>query len=326
MDIRRMLLFIVASQFFFVVIQYAGGSSVNKMFILLEYENDGELVEGASQTVINQSIEAGGYLLVGTLGKVTRLANFLSLFITFWVGWAMAQKARINISEFVVLFLSFGIILFTGVRSPLVSAFVGVVLCFLLIHKSRKKTSLFVAGCIGLAVVAVPTLMLWGRDAVDSYQGYGDTIQRSLSIFGVLGNLDNLDTDNAFTLGRSLYLLQFVSYKTFLFGTGIYTKNPFGYGSGISSITDCQAVFIVVEYGIFVFLLCLMPYKIALSLVKRRCSIHFYWMVLILFFNVFLQTIVDQGMFDMLTSYCFYLICALIINQESEKKLKYAQK
>ena len=46
-------------------------------------------------------------------------------------------------------------------------------------------------------------------------------------------------------------------------------------------------------------------------------------MIVVLFLVVFLQTIVDQGMFDMLISYCFYIICALSIKNNSKKmKLK----
>lgn len=319
-NIKKIFLFIFISQLILVVIQYFGSTSMNQMFLLLEYEKDGDLQQATASSVIEQSIESGGHLLVGTLGKITKLANFLSFFITFWIGVIMSKQKKLQLLEATVAFLPIGIILLIGTRSPLASAVIGAAMAFVLVHQTRKKTIYFISLCTVVAIIAVPTLMAMGSSAMTDRADYGNAFERSISLFGYLANIGQFDTTNAATLGRSIYLLQFVTYETILFGTGIYTNNPFGYGPGISSITDCMIVFIIAEFGVLVFALCFIPYLMAIFQVKKKCSKDTYKAIAVLFIVIFLQTIVDQGMFDMLNSYCFYIICALFINEQRYEK------
>jgi hypothetical protein len=326
-DIRRVFFFIFISQVVLVCLQYVGGTSFNEKFLLLEYEKDGAMKGATAEGVMESTIRVGGHLLVGSLGKITILSNFIAQFVTFWIGFSIVRNYKLKIIDVIVVLISFGVILSTGVRTPLLSGFIGVLLSVVFVHYSRRKAFRYLFLGVLFFVIALPPLIQMGTSAMEEKLNYGETVQRAVSIFGVLSNLSSselveLDTSNTFTLGRSIYLLQFITYKTLLFGTGIYTKNPFGYGPGISSISDCMLVFVIVEFGIIALTLCFVPYKTALSLVKKRCSKDVYTAILVLFIVITLQTIVDPGIFDMLSSYCFYIICALLINTQGCDKSK----
>lgn len=325
-DLSKIFLFIFITQFVLVIIQYVGGSSISKLFLLLEYEKDGKLQSATSDSVIQATVDVGRYILVGSLGKITKLANFLSLFVTYWTGYAMLKYSKLRLFDWTVVIISLSIIALTGVRAPLITAFVGFTLSFFIIKNTGKKKLLLVIAAL-LLIIILPVLIQIGNAAASERLNYGDTYQRTMSVFSVLGNLDSLDSSNSYTLGRSLYLLSYLNAESFFFGTGIYTNNPLGYGPGISSISDCMIAFIIVEYGIFAFLLCILPYGLTLHYVKSCVKKEEYKMIIILFIVIFLQTIVDQGLFDMLISYCFYLICALTIksNTNNNKFKKYVQ-
>ena len=75
--IERVLLFI---QILFCIIQYVGGNDVKNMFAIHYYMRNGEIVNFMSDSVYTKS----NYLIVGTLGHVTRLSTFLSWYILYY--------------------------------------------------------------------------------------------------------------------------------------------------------------------------------------------------------------------------------------------------
>ena len=316
-DISKILLFIFVTQVVLVIIQFIGGSSVSKLFLLLEYEKDGKMQSATSDSVIKYTVDAGTFLLVGSLGKITKLANFLSLFVTYWTGHALLNYSKLRLFDWAVVIISLSIIALTGVRAPLITALIGFALSFYIFSHTGKKKLILVFTVLFMILI-LPGLIQIGNTVAAERLNYGDSYQRIMSIFSVLGNLDSLDSSNSYTLGRSLYLLGYLNAESFFFGTGVYTNNPLGY-EGISSITDCMIAFIIVEYGIFAFILCTLPYGLTIHYARQYANKEQYKMIFILFIVVFLQTIVDQGMFDMLTSYSFYLICALSLKTYSQK-------
>lgn len=315
-DLPKILFIIFITQVVLVVIQYFGGSSMSKPFLLVEYEKNGMIQSATSESVINASIEAGNYLLVGSLGKITRLSNFLSLFVTYWTGYVMLKYSKLRIIDWVVIIISISIIVLSGVRASFISAIVGCVLSYFIINNTSKKKILLIITTLFI-ILLLPELVKIGNVASIEGINYGETFQRSMSIFSILGNMDSLDSTNTYTLGHSLYLLQYLNIESFLFGTGIYTNNPLGYGAGVASFSDCMLIFIIVEYGIIAFLLCIAPYILVIHHVKKFANKEELKWIIVLFFIIVLQTIVDQGMFDMLTSYCFYIICALFIKSKT---------
>lgn len=317
-NLKQLMLFVLISQLVLVALQVLGGSGISEKFLLIEYEKDGETIEGTSASIVELTVENGGYLITGSLCKVTKLANFIALFITFWTGYAMSKKSYLSFFDIIVLALSFGTIFLSGVRAPLVSGFLGFVLCYLFVNYSQKRIIRFFLCSVCVAIAFLPILLTAGKTAFESGAGYDEGINRVLSIFGILSNIGNLDPDNAATLGRSIYMLQFVSWQTILLGTGIWNNNPFGYGSGLASISDCMIVFVIAEYGILVFLLCASFFYLALVRVKKLCLRKDYNIVLILFIVLFVQTIVDQGIFDTLSKYFFYIVAVLVL-QDSQK-------
>lgn len=328
-NINRILLFIITTQFVLVILQLFGGSAISKLFLLIEFENNkGIMIEGTTASVVEMTVESGGYLLTGSFCKITKLANFMALFITFWTGYRMSKNKKFYLLDFIVIISSFIVIILSGVRAPLVSGLIGFVMSFTFVVPNKVRNFRFLLICIGIILVTLPTLMVLGKSSIISGANYGDGANRILSIFGVLSNWDNLNTSNSYTLGRSIYMLQFVSWQTVLFGTGIYNINPMGYGVGLASISDCMLVFVIAEYGIIVLALCLMIYQQAIVEIKRVCDIRDYRTILVLFIVIIIQTIVDPGIFDTLTKYMFYILCALVL-QESKMKnmniIKYRQ-
>ena len=96
-------------------------------------------------------------------------------------------------------------------------------------------------------------------------------------------------------------------------------KDEKGYGTGISSISDTQLLFILVEFGIFIFILCLMPYIISIREIKKTSPPQLYRVFILFFSVILLQTLVDQGIFDTLTSFLFFIICGCEVNNNYYK-------
>ena len=138
-NLPKILLFIFITQVVLVIIQYLGGSSVSNYFVLMEFEKDGKIQFATSISILEEAKENGGKLLVGSFGKITRFANFLSLFVTYWTGFALLKFKKLRLLDWAVIIISLGIILFTGVRSPLICAVVGCSLSFFVINNTGKK-------------------------------------------------------------------------------------------------------------------------------------------------------------------------------------------
>lgn len=313
--IERVLLFIVIIQILFCIIQYVGGNDVKNMFAIHYYMRNGEIVNFMSDSVYTKS----NYLIVGTLGHVTRLATFLSWYIVYYFMKKVTNDS-FNIYSLVIIVFSIFCILLSGVRAPFVICVCGLLVCYVIFNTNISKTIAKLFLISGIAIITLPLLINIGKEQITKVGGsYENGFYRSLTVFGVLGEFTEGEVKHQYTTKRSIYLSQFLTPRSFIIGTGTYMKDEKGYGTGISSISDTQLLFILVEFGIFIFILCLMPYIISIREIKKTSPPQLYKVFILFFSVILLQTLVDQGIFDTLTSFMFFIICGCEVNNNYYK-------
>lgn len=284
-------------------LQYFLDPSFGRAFMISEFIKNGRVQTMTAEEFIMTS----EHLVVGSLEKITRLGNFLALFLTYKIGRIIIERKTSNLPYILFFILIFIVIIFTGVRASLLTSIAGTILCIIII-RNRWDKAFYKTLFISIILIAIlPTLINYGTQLAREGVGYEQASLRGLTAFSLLG--DN-EGSPLYTLGRSEYLLKFLNFKTFFIGTGIYTNNPLGYGSGISSISDVQLVFIIVEFGIIPLLLCLAIYMYPIYQFKRYEDNNTLKLFSIIFLIIIMQTVVDQGLFDTLISYMFFLLCA----------------
>lgn len=285
-------------------LQYFLDPSFGRAFMISEFIKNGRVQTMTAEEFIMTS----EHLVVGSLEKITRLGNFLALYLTYKIGRIIIERKTSNLPYILFFILIFIVIIFTGVRASLLTSIAGTILCIIIIRNRWDKAfykSLFISIIL---IVILPSLIEFGTHLAREGVGYNQASLRGLTAFSLFGNDEA--GGGIYTLGRSEYLMNFLNFRTFFVGSGIYMNNPMGYGTGISSISDVQLVFIIVEFGIIPFLLCLTIYMYPIYQFKRYDDINTMKLFSILFLIIVLQTIVDLGLFDSLISYIFFLLCA----------------
>lgn len=300
---ENILLVFVLLQVILSFFQYYLDPSFGRSFMIAEFIKNGRVQTMTAEDFIMSS----EHLVVGSLEKITRLGNFLALYLTYKIGRIIIERKISNIPYLLFFIAIFTVIILTGVRSSLLTSIIGTILCIIIIRNRWDKAfykTLFISIIL---IIILPILIEYGTQLAREGIDYNQASLRGLTVFSLLG--DN-EGSPLYTLRRSEYLLKFLNFKTFFIGTGIYTNNPLGYGSGISSISDIQLLFIIVEFGIIPLLLCLTVYIYPIYQFKRYDDINTLKLFSILFIIIILQTVVDQGLYDALTSYIFFLLCA----------------
>lgn len=308
--IERIILFIVCIQITLCILQYFGGSYAKNLFSIQNYTRNGEVVNFMSESVYTKS----HYLIVGTLGHVTRLATFLSWYIVYYYMKKVNENS-FGIYSFLIIAFSLICILLSGVRAPFVICVCGLLVCYIVFNTNISKKIIKTSLIIFIAFITLPVLINIGKEQISKVGGsYENGLYRSLTVFGVLGELQEGEVKHQYTTKRTIYLSNFLTPRSFVIGTGIYMKDEKGYGKGIRSITDAQLLFILVEFGILIFIFCLVPYIISIREIKKVSPPQIYKIFILFFSIILLQTLVDQGIFDTLTSFMFFIICGCEVN------------
>lgn len=305
LGIHKYLMIFVILMIVLSVLQFVDGETIGKWFAYNDMIKDGKIVKISS---IYERTK--GALITGTLGKVTVLGNFLAIYVTYFFSRKIMNGICIKDILFIITII--GIIISTGVRASLITCFTGLLLCFIFLAENLNSSLKRFFIIFLISIISLPILISIGQEAINSkLTTYNNPIMRSFSVFGVLSEFGGDESPtHLYTLQRSINISNFFSLDTLLFGTGIYTRNPKGYGPGIASITDAQLLFILIEYGLFVLMLCIFPYIYCLKKIKQSCNKIVFKRCAILFGIIFMQTIVDQGIFDSMSQYIIFLIFA----------------
>lgn len=316
LNIRKYIAIFVIMQIGMAIIQYLGGDSFSRSFYFDSWIKGDEIV-----TVSKSITTSKGVLITGTLGKVTNLGIILAICITYLFGSKTAHGEKNTTFDHIIIAAAVLVVIFTGVRAALMTCIIGLLLNFVFISGSLNKSLRRICVILLFAIITLPVLVGIGADAIRSNADYSNTLHRSLSLFGVLGEIFGDDSaSHLYTLRRSVNISQFLNIKTFFFGSGIYTTDVKGYGPGIHSISDAQLLFTIVEFGIFTLIVCVLPHLYCLKDINRYCDKPVFKLSCILFVVIFLQTVVDAGMFFDVSSFLVFLLYAnegLIINEES---------
>ena len=268
LNIRKYIAIFVIMQIGMAIIQYLGGDSFSRSFYFDSWIKGDEIV-----TVSKSITTSKGVLITGTLGKVTNLGIILAICITYLFGSKTAHGEKNTTFDHIIIAAAVLVVIFTGVRAALMTCIIGLLLNFVFISGSLNKSLRRICVILLFAIITLPVLVGIGADAIRSNADYSNTLHRSLSLFGVLGEIFGDDSaSHLYTLRRSVNISQFLNIKTFFFGSGIYTTDVKGYGPGIHSISDAQLLFTIVEFGIFTLIVCVLPHLYCLKDINRYCD------------------------------------------------------
>jgi len=289
------------------IIQYAGPIELSRWFSIIEFEKDGAIVQRVSASIADTDAK----LVVGTFGKITLLADYLSAFLAYYLGRMIIKRQKIRIVNYVFIGGILATIFFTGVRTALVAFLVGMIVTFIIIK--NYKTIIFILTCILFYVTVFPALARIGNEIIVERKA-GSVVNpflRSVAVFGVIDNVTRLNMDNSLTLKRSIYISKFITWDTFLWGNGIMQRG--GYEEGISSPSDAQILFIIAEYGAIAFILVLAPYILALWRVSRCGDRANTSVLLVSFIAILVHTVTDPGLFWNVEGIMFFSIAGSML-------------
>jgi hypothetical protein len=311
LELNKYLHYLVVFQVGLGLAQYLFSDYIGHTFLIQEYSKDGIIKAKLSDSI---SI-LDSSLIVGSFGHVTILGNFLSLYTVYWFGNKYLFNRQWRRFDYLFLFSTVIVIMLTGVRSAFLTALIGMVTVLLI--KGSYRALFYTMGLMSVLMLAVFFL----RDI--SYQvevSYADPFTRLLSLITIFEDTRQGTETNLYTVNRSINILEFLDFKSFILGSAIYTKNPFGYGEGISSITDAMLAFMIIEFGIIIFLIVVSPYFLAILLLKKYCDRRIYYLFLTLFITLIFQTITDQGIFDIFQSFLFFILAGSAIRNPQDDR------
>jgi len=258
----------------------------------------------------------GGLQINGTLLHVGNFANFMALFLVFFIGlylFRIFKPIKKRITFLFYLMATFAIILSTGNRTSVVSLLAGFLI--ILYFHSKRYFSFAIAFIIPLLIVSSIFFdrYVGTQSAYDI--GYDNPLER-LSILGNLfTNVNELTEEESLTLGRSFPLWEYF-LKNPVFGAGEffkggYTKDLYA-GTTTASWSDASLMFHIVEFGLVGLVILLMPYFIILKYIKKRCTKQAFILGIALFFTLLIQTITDLGFFNILQSIVFVILLGAV--------------
>lgn len=274
-------------------------------FLVVEFIETG----GDIQQVVSEKISEGN-LAVGTFLKPANLGNFLAILVPTAFFFAYG---RFHGRKKIVFYSFLGILLFfllqTGIRTSIVSfAFFAFTVLFLLNKKYFFST--LVIGAIFLIVNI--GLIKNISENFDSNEAFDNPVSRVVSGLFQLQDDNYMRTES--TLSRTFNILG--QAGNIIFGNSKLISG--GKYFGIESTSDAQLGFLLVEFGILTFFLCLLPFVYPLYLLYQnsRYEKTFFRFGVALFGCVLLQTITDQGLFTVYSAALYFIILGFLINYQ----------
>ena len=256
---------------------------------------------GNFNSVFDSTSWINNNIIIGTFMRMGNYGNIMGLLTIYLLAKKFIQKKDYfhNAIFITTVILSISSILFTGIRASFLTLSFGMMLIVFLF---RRKYFWWL-----LLAMFIFYIMYFGFIIGLSETSIYNRADASNPLMRTLGGLfifsDNFDVKRV-TLVRSYYIFDMFLQKP-LFGTGTYFKHAY---SGISSPTDANLLFHVVEFGIVGFYLLLIPYIKFIRSVKYNKDLHKIAIVLISVMLV--QTIVDNGLFYFVANILVWIIFA----------------
>jgi len=311
--VNRLLFSVLIIEVFLGILQYIGPDSFSNFFKIIEYNWNG----GKTQ-LLGKSFYVNK-LVLGTLLRPAQFADLISLLAIYFGGKYVYNRDLFFNRKYylVILIISVVVIFFTGIRTAVVSVFVGV----LLLNYSKSKINLVFFSFLILVILfffyqsynQISSLSATGKI------GINNPIERVSGLITVFKDVNKLNQDNALTLIRSIWLFPYVHLNP-LFGAGLYWQAGYygqlAAGSDLASWSDATIMFFLVEFGLVGLFLFVLPYVIILRYAKKNIQKQDFYIILSVFFTLVIQTITDPGLFNINSSMIFFLLVGLEVNKQ----------
>jgi len=250
--------------------------------------------------------------VIGLYFHPANYGNLLSLLLLYTICLVIKNDklkipSLILYSGIIVGILS---ILFTGIRTSLVSFIVGIV--FLMILSKNKKLILTISFSVILLFLFWDQIALI-RDSYKDSEAFSNSLGRTLQLSSHLES-KSVTTESTFRLTvRAL---------------DDFFESPF-IGSGDEmlwlqtfSVTDAQLLYLLVQFGIIGVFIIFYPYIFILS-IKSNPNTKF---IAVLFIVLLVQTLNDVGIFYSPAFFSFWITAAIMIKDSNANTEKYEKK
>lgn len=237
--------------------------------------------------------------VVGLSLSVTQYSNLLALLLTYTIA-LIIRKSELNIHKFFLFFaVIIGIIsiVLSGIRTPLVTIFIGIILLAIL-YKNKKLILIISLSSIGL-------IFFWNiiTSIGESYQrveGFSNPLGRTFQLFTFL--------ESGSVGSKSTFQLTVKAYQDFIKNPIIGSGDKMQWLQSISSITDAYLFYHLIQFGIIGVLIIFFPY---LYVIRRNK------MLIVLFIVLLLQTLNDTGLFYTPSNLTLWIFFAINIKESA---------
>ena len=290
------IIFIFTLQILIGFAQYFS-PSISDFFKITEYQRFGEYLPRLDNILTSQKI------VTGSLLGMANYALFIVVLIVFAFSLKVYKLNMINSKiNLLLLLAAILIVIFTGIRAPIISLIIGISIILWFKNKLISVTFviLFFYTSIYLSEI-LNSQIIYATTANKGGAMVESPIQRLAGIFAIFDNTNIGYT----TLRRTLDLFnEFLVNPIFGSGTGLIFS---GY-----SFTDAFLLIINLEFGILFFILLMFPYIYTLRLMKKKCHPIISKIGWILLLTILSQSIVDQGLWSPYQNILFFFLIMIL--------------
>lgn len=269
------------------------------------------------EDLMGNLVEVNASKITGTFYRYNGLANFLTTIFLF-ISIEYFSKNYIKPLQYFILSVLFCIpIILTGAKISLVIFFLTFVLCGLFYLKKHTILTTAIVLTFFISFIFLKNI----NTASLNIDNAG--IERQIS--GLSQFLNNTKSDESSTLGLSNYLLNNYLERSPLIGNGYSYKGDYAYGSigNVVSLqnfkSDARIAYILVEYGLFGFILYAYFFIKIFSYLQKNTVKQYRKNLIICFIYYSILTITEAGFFDRL---CFPIIFLYFIYYQQQINTK----
>ncbi len=241
--------------------------------------------------------------VIGLYFHPAHYGNLLSMLLLYTICLTI-KNDKLKIPSLILysgIIIGFISILFTGIRTSLVSFIVGIL--FLMIFSKNKKLLLAISFSVILLFLFWESITLI-RDSYKDSEAFSNSLGRTLQLSSHLES-KSVTTESTFRLT--------------VFALDDFLKSPL-IGSGDEmlwlqafSVSDAQLFYLLVQFGIIGVFIIFYPYIFILS-IKSNPNIKFITVFLIV---LLVQTLNDTGIFYPPANFSFWIIAAIMIKDSN---------
>lgn len=261
-----------------------------------------------------QVLERREFLIAGSFNRYNTLASFVGMIgvILSYAYFYKQLKGKFYAYLMVPIFIC---MLMTGARMQLVWMCFAVFMVAFSNFKSNKKLCLTMFMGVIAIFIFLQTFNLRGYSSADAESG----IQRQF--YGIVSAINRSSAESGEqTQDASFYMIEHYFSRSPIIGNGIGNRE-YSYHPTIPSnlmMGDAAFAFILVEYGILGFIFAMLIISSAFTIMKKGMSAAIRKKSNILFASLFVITLTESGLFDiMLMMYVWTFMAYLKYQQKT---------